>query len=199
MRKYASTTKLRPRNLMQDDEEGIIYDEANGFDIPSDQRRKKSTFAPTKSKYIQHFPGGYKVESEVPAGTSVPFQLPMMNGYGTPFPGYASPYAGHPYSYAGYASPYPGYGTPYSHQYGNPYYGGHSPYHPGIPATQSYSNFMQFIDERDKMKQHLDKQTDSLNSLKEELESLKKDSHNFEEKVRHGQAQIIPITRSKKH
>lgn len=58
---------------------------------------------------------------------------------------------------------------------------------------------MEFIDQRDKMKEHLDKQTDSLNSLKEEIESLKKGNHDFEDKVRHGKAQIIPITRSKRN
>ena len=57
---------------------------------------------------------------------------------------------------------------------------------------------MEFIDNRDKMKELLDKQTESLNSLKSELEGIKKGSYDFSEKVRHGEKQIIPITRSKR-
>lgn len=57
---------------------------------------------------------------------------------------------------------------------------------------------MDFIDQRDKMKEHLDKQTESLNSLKKELENFKKDEHDYDRKVRHGQKQLIPITRSKR-
>jgi hypothetical protein len=48
------------------------------------------------------------------------------------------------------------------------------------------------------MKLHLDKQTESLNSLKNELEGMNKNEYQFEDKVRRGQKQIIPITRSKR-
>ena len=48
------------------------------------------------------------------------------------------------------------------------------------------------------MKEHLDKQTESLNSLKQELDSLKKGSYEYGEKIRHGQKQMLPITRSKR-
>jgi ribosomal protein L7Ae-like RNA K-turn-binding protein len=48
------------------------------------------------------------------------------------------------------------------------------------------------------MKEHLDKQTESLNSLKQELDSLKKGEYEYSEKIRHGQKQLIPITRSKR-
>ena len=137
MRRYASTSKFRPPSLMQEDEEGILYDDKNGFDIPSHQRRKKkSTFAPSKSKYIQHFPGGYKVESEVPAGTPVPFQAGFAPGYASPYPGYGSPYPG--YASPGYASP--GYASPYPYggmnAYNPGYYGGYTPHHPTIAASK---------------------------------------------------------------
>jgi septal ring factor EnvC (AmiA/AmiB activator) len=66
------------------------------------------------------------------------------------------------------------------------------------PLDQSYQQFLEFIDQRDKMKEHLDKQTESLNSLKHELDSLKKGSYEFGEKIRHGERQILPITRSKR-
>lgn len=90
----------------------------------------KSTFAPAKSKYVQHFPGGYKVESEVPAGTPVPFQAPAMPYYGTPVPGYATPYHGMatPYAYPGwnpYNGAYPGYG------------GAYTPYNPAYASSKS--------------------------------------------------------------
>ena len=48
------------------------------------------------------------------------------------------------------------------------------------------------------MKEHLDKQTESLNSLKGELDSLKKSDYEFGENVKHGKRQLIPITRSKR-
>jgi hypothetical protein len=57
---------------------------------------------------------------------------------------------------------------------------------------------MEFINQRDTMKMHLDKQTESLNSLKGELDNLKKGSHDFGEKIRHGKKQMLPITRSKR-
>ena len=62
----------------------------------------------------------------------------------------------------------------------------------------SYQQFVDFFYQRDKMKEHLDKQTESLNSLKEELENLRKGEYELSEKIRHGEKQIIPITRSKR-
>ena len=202
MRRHGSTKTVGHNNYMRDDEEGLLYDENQGFNISPRQRRKKSSFAPQKSRYIQHFPGGYKIESEVPAGTPVPFQAPPMAPFGTPMPGFGTPYPGvippaspyhfpptHPY-YGG--AGYPGY---FPNAYGNIAGKGFSLL---IYIANSYQQFVEFIDQRDKMKEHLDKQTESLNSLKNEIESLKKDEHEFGEKIRHGKKQIIPITRSKR-
>jgi hypothetical protein len=62
----------------------------------------------------------------------------------------------------------------------------------------SHKKFLDFIEQRDAMKLHLDKQTESLNSLKKELDGMNKNEYQFEEKVRRGQKQIIPITRRKR-
>ena len=90
----------------------------------------------------------------------------------SPYP--MSPYAGYPY-----AQPY---GYPPQH----PYFGGYGYGYNGLgynqdlissnfaasklscikSIAQSYQQFMDFISQRDKMKEHLDKQTESLNSLK---------------------------------
>lgn len=40
MRRYASTERIRPKNNMREDEEGLIYDEDQGFDISPKHRRK---------------------------------------------------------------------------------------------------------------------------------------------------------------
>ena len=122
--------------------------------------------------YIQHFPGGYKLKTDIPSESIIPFHLPPIESYGTPFIG--GPYS----SYS--ASPYLSFGM--------------YPYSPHNP----YQQFVDFLSQRDFMKEHLNKQTRSLNSLKEELESMKKNEYEFAEKVRHGQKQIIPITRSKR-
>lgn len=126
-----------------------------------------------------------------------------MAPFGNPYPlGYASPYLGSPIHHGSPAAM-----SPYHYPPHHPYFGGHgygygyggaSPYYPGHVASNSYHEFLEFIDQRDKMKEHLDKQTESLNSLKNELEGLKKNEYEFGEKVRHGHKQIIPITRSKR-
>lgn len=136
MRRYASTNRIRQNdryNNIQDDEEGLIYDENQGFDISPRHRKKKvpSKFAPQqeKAKYIQHFPGGYKVESEVPAGSPVPFQAPP---FGSQFPG--TPYMGTPYM----GTPYTG--NPYFYPPQHPYFGGYgygyNAHYPGMIASK---------------------------------------------------------------
>lgn len=113
---------------MEEDEEGVLYDENRGFNIsPSQRRKKKSTFAPQKSKFIQHFPGGYKIESEVPAGTPMPFHAPMMSPYVGQFPGYASPYPG---MFGGT--------SPYHYPPTHPYFGGvgYGQFEPGYVASK---------------------------------------------------------------
>ena len=104
------------------------------------ENKKLSKFAPKadRTRYIQHFPGGYKIESEVPAGTPVPFQAPPLSPFGAPFavtPFQMPPY--NPYSmspYAGYPmTPYGGYPAhPLAHSYGypphHPYFGGYNHY-----------------------------------------------------------------------
>jgi len=127
MRRYASTNRIKQPPPIQDDEEGLLYDENQGFNVSPRHRQKKSKFAPQKSKYIQHFPGGYKIESEVPSGTPVPFQSPPMAPYGNPYPyfGMSSPYQGNPYMGSPYmGSPYQG--SPYM---GSAYNYSGSPYH----------------------------------------------------------------------
>ena len=140
-RRHGSTLKPRHKLSMDEDEEGVLYDENKGFDIsPGQRRKKKSTFAPQKSKFIQHFPGGYKVESEVPAGTPVPFQAPPLAPQGSPYPmgGWASPFPGVGYP----GTPYMG--SPYHYPPTHPYYGGYGygygtpygPYHAGAVASK---------------------------------------------------------------
>jgi hypothetical protein len=119
MRRYGSTNRIRKPQKIEDDEEGLLFEEDAGFDIsPRHRHKKKSSFAQQKAKYIQHFPGGYKIESEVPSGTPVPFQTPPMPFYGSPYPsGFGTPFMPSPYhyppthpyfggSYGGYSSPY---------------------------------------------------------------------------------------------
>lgn len=132
MNRYASVDRLRHNNYMyDDDEEGVIYDETDGFDVSPRRRRRKikSKFAPKtqRSKYIQHFPGGYKIETEVPSGTPVPFQTPPMAPFGTPF---AAPYG------VGGATPFYGM-NPYYH---SPHYGGYG-YGYGYGNGYGYPNF----------------------------------------------------------
>ena len=78
------------------------------------ENKKPSHFDsnPNQARYIQHFPGGYKIESKVPAEVPVPYQALPYVGYGSLF---GTPYS--PY----HASPYPGFGI-YAHTPSNPYF-----------------------------------------------------------------------------
>ena len=203
MARYGSMDNIRKNNYVDkyddSDEEGVLYDDQNGgYNVDPKYRKrknKKSTFAPSDNQqsYIQHFPGGYKIETKVPAGTPVPFQAPPVAPFGSPY--VAPMYGGMTPMYGGMTPYHPGMA---GYGYMTPYGGVTNPYASAVTAAQSYQEFMNFIDSRDKMKEHLDKQTESLNSLKQELDNFKKDEHDMDMKVRHGRKQIIPITRSKR-
>lgn len=134
MNRYRSLERLKPNNYFEeDDEEGVIFDENEGFNVSANKRKKKqkSKFVP-KAKYVQHFPGGYKIETEVDSGTPVPFQHPPMPPYGTPFYGGMSPY----YPMTPYHVPhYGGYG------YGYGAYNYYDPYHNGSAYASRLSLF----------------------------------------------------------